>query len=123
MVYLTADETATDIERALARQLAELLGAEGIQVEVVQVNPPYWPAWVGHVRGIRALCRLLPYLVRLWRALGRVDLAHVMANSGWAWHLFAAPDPALRLLRNQGLALLDRLGPLKKALAARALGS
>jgi len=39
------------------------------------------------------------------------------------WHLFAAPDPALRLLRNQGLALLDRLGPVKKALAARALGS
>ena len=39
------------------------------------------------------------------------------------WHLFAAPDPALRLLRNQGLSLLDRLGPLKKALAARALGA
>ncbi len=37
------------------------------------------------------LFRLLPYLWQLWRTAGRVDLFHVMANSGWSWHLFAAP--------------------------------
>ena len=35
--------------------------------------------------------RLLPYLVRLWHVAGRVDLFHIMANSGWSWHLCAAP--------------------------------
>jgi len=73
------------------RQLARLLGEEGIEVEVVQVNAPYRPEWIGGLRGVRALFRLVPYLVRMWRAAGHVQLFHVMANSGWAWHLFAAP--------------------------------
>ena len=73
------------------RQLAELLREEGAAIEVVPVNAPYCPAWIEHLRGVRALFRLLPYLVRLWRAAGRNDLFHVMANSGWSWHLFAAP--------------------------------
>jgi len=73
------------------QQLARLLAEAGIRVEVVQVNPPYRPAWVGHVRIVRSLFRLLPYLWRLYRCAGRVDVLHVMANSGWAWHLFAAP--------------------------------
>jgi hypothetical protein len=104
------------------RQLAELLGAEGIQVEVVQVNPPYWPAWVGHVRGIRALCRLLPYLVRLWRALGRVDLAHVMANSGWAWHLFAAPAILVARVRKVPAVVNYRGGDADRFFAASSRG-
>ncbi|HNH64562.1 MAG TPA: glycosyltransferase family 4 protein, partial [Thauera aminoaromatica] len=73
------------------RQLAELLRGEGAQVEVVQVNAPYRPAWVERLKGVRALFRLLPYLLRLWQAAGRANLMHVMANSGWSWHLFAAP--------------------------------
>jgi glycosyltransferase involved in cell wall biosynthesis len=72
-------------------QLAELLRSEGVQVEVVRTNPPYHPAWVGRLRGVRALWRMAPYLVALWRASGRAQLVHVMANSGWSWHLFAAP--------------------------------
>ena len=72
-------------------QLAQLLRSEGLVVELVQTNAPYKPDWAGKVRGIRALFRLLPYLLRLWRTAGRVDLLHVMANSGWSWHLFAAP--------------------------------
>ena len=81
------------------RQLAELLGSEGLRVEVVQVNPPYRPAWVGAVWGVRAFFRLVPYLLALWRTLGRVQLAHVMANSGWAWHLFAAPAILIAQMR------------------------
>ncbi len=37
-------------------------------------------------------------------------------------HLFAHPHPAMRQLRNRGLALVDRLGPLKRRLTAQALG-
>lgn len=73
------------------RQLAELLAQEGVSVELVQVNVPYRPNWVGHIKGLRAVFRLLPYFFHLWRAAGRVNLFHVMANSGWSWHLFAAP--------------------------------
>lgn len=72
-------------------QLARLLGEEGATVEVIQVNAPYSPAWIANWRGIRALFRLLPYVLRLYRSAHRVDLYHVMANSGWSWHLFSAP--------------------------------
>ena len=73
------------------RQLAELLTGEGAIVTIVQVNAPYRPQWIANMRGLRALFRLAPYLVRLWRCAGNVDLMHVMANSGWSWHLYAAP--------------------------------
>ncbi len=73
------------------RQLASLLKEAGVRVELIQANAPYVPAWIGHVPIVRAVFRLLPYLLRLWATAGRVDLFHVMANSGWAWHLFAAP--------------------------------
>lgn len=72
-------------------QLARLLAEQGMRVEIVPVNPPYSPAWVGKLRGVRALARLLAYLPRLWRAAGEFDVFHVMANSGWAWDLFAMP--------------------------------
>ena len=81
------------------RQLARLLAQEGMEVEIVQVNAPYRPAWIEHLRGARALIRLIPYLRRLWNAAGRVHLFHVMANSGWAWHLFAAPAVWVAKLR------------------------
>ncbi|MFN4343280.1 MAG: glycosyltransferase family 4 protein [Azonexus sp.] len=73
------------------RQLAELLSGQGITVSVAQVNAPYRPNWIGHVPYVRALFRLLPYISSLWRLAARSDLIHVMANSGWSWHLFAAP--------------------------------
>lgn len=81
------------------RQLAELLRGEGAEVDIVQVNAPYRPAWAARIRGLRALFRLLPYLARLWRGAGRADVVHVMANSGWSWHLFAAPAVWIASLR------------------------
>ncbi|MCK9261797.1 MAG: glycosyltransferase family 4 protein [Azoarcus sp.] len=72
-------------------QLVRLLRAEGVSVELVRNNSPYTPAWAGRLPVVRALCRLVPYLARLWRAAGRTEVIHVLANSGWAWHLFAAP--------------------------------
>lgn len=72
-------------------QLQRLLEQMGVATEIVQVNRPYRPTWVGRVKGLRALARLLPYFFALWKALRRADVAHVMANSGWSWHLFAMP--------------------------------
>lgn len=72
-------------------QLMRLLRADGAQVEVVRTNAPYCPAIVGRVPILRALFRLVPYLWQLWRTTGRCQVLHVLANSGWAWHLIAAP--------------------------------
>ena len=73
------------------QQLSRLLEAEGISARLVKTNAPYWPAWIARVPLVRALFRLVPYISRLWRSLPGVDVVHVIANSGWAWHLFAAP--------------------------------
>ena len=73
------------------QQLQRLLLKEGLAVPLVQTNAPYSPTWVGKVPVLRAVARLVPYVARLWRSMAAVDVVHVMANSGWAWHLFAAP--------------------------------
>jgi hypothetical protein len=69
------------------RQLAELLRQEGASVELVQVNAPYRPAWIGRVQGLRAVARLLPYGFGLWSAAGRADIS---ARNGQLW-LVVAP--------------------------------
>lgn len=86
------------------RQLAELLAAGGATVTLVQVNAPYWPAWIGGVLGLRSMFRLMPYLAALWRAAGQADIFHIMANSGWSWHLFAAP--AIWVAHCRGVAVV-----------------
>ncbi len=73
------------------QQLAELLRAGQASVTMVQTNSPYSPKWAGEIPGIRAIFRLGPFLLALWRAADKVDVFHLMANSGWAWHLFATP--------------------------------
>ena len=73
------------------QQLAELLRASRASVTMVQTNSPYWPTWAGEIPGFRAIFRLVPFLLAVWRAAGKVDVVHLMANSGWAWHLFATP--------------------------------
>ncbi|MCA3240846.1 MAG: glycosyltransferase [Rubrivivax sp.] len=82
-------------------QLVRLLQGEGARVELVRTNAPYRPAWAGRVPMLRAAFRLLPYLLALWRACGRAQVMHVFANSGWAWHLCAAP--ALRIAAWRGV--------------------
>ncbi len=103
------------------RQLAELLRGEGAEVEVVQVNAPYRPAWVAGLRGLRALFRLLPYVAALWRACGRAQLVHVMANSGWSWHLFAAPAVWIGALRGVPVVVNYRGGDAGSFLARAAV--
>jgi glycosyltransferase involved in cell wall biosynthesis len=86
------------------RQLAELLTAAGATVTTVQVNAPYRPAWVGRMPVLRSMFRLFPYLINLWHAAGKVDVFHIMANSGWSWHLFAAP--AVWVARSRGVPVV-----------------
>ncbi|HNE44395.1 MAG TPA: glycosyltransferase family 4 protein [Rhodocyclaceae bacterium] len=86
------------------RQLVRLLRDEGISVNLVCTNAPYHPAWIGKFPVIRAGFRLLPYLVSLWRAAGRTCLFHVFANSGWSWHLVAAP--AVMAARLRGIPVI-----------------
>lgn len=91
-------------------QLLRLLKAEGLQVELVRTNAPYRPAWVARLPVLRAGVRLLPYLLHLWRAAGRARVMHVLANSGWAWHLFATPAVVIAGLRNTPVIINYRGG-------------
>ena len=84
------------------RQLAELLEREGAEVRLIRTNAPYRPSFVQHLRFIRELFRLVPYVSQLWRATADADVFHVMANSGWAWHLRAAP--AVLIARARGIS-------------------
>jgi 2-polyprenyl-6-methoxyphenol hydroxylase-like FAD-dependent oxidoreductase len=70
-----------------------------------------------------------------WRALGdeallrryaRARLWPTRAMAGAVdglWQLFSAPAPGLRELRNHGMTLVNQLGPLKRFLVSRALGT
>ena len=101
-------------------QLARLLEKEGVVVELVQTNAPYWPSIVGQVQGLRALFRLLPYLWHVWRLAGNSDVIHLMANSGWSWQLFAAPVIWIGWLRNTPVIVNYRGGAAREYLAASA---
>lgn len=82
-------------------QLVRLLREEALVVEVVRTNRPDWPAWVGRVPIVRTLFRLAPFLLQLWQTTERVQLMHIFANSGWAWHLLAAPAMVIARLRHK----------------------
>jgi len=99
-------------------QLARLLEEEGVSVELLQTNAPYRPAVVGRIKGFRAICRLLPYLWRVWRVVGRADVVHLMANSGWSWQLFAAPVIWVGRLRGTPVVVNYRGGEAREYLAA-----
>ena len=85
-------------------QLQRLLVEDGHSVRLIAVNPPYRPAWLGKLRGLRAVFRLWQFRRRLHQELEGRDLVHLMANSGWAWHLFAAP--AIAVARRLGIPVV-----------------
>jgi len=101
-------------------QLGELLRREGAEVTVVRVNAPCSPRWVERVRGVRGIVRLIPYVARLWRTASQVDLFHVMANSGWSWHLCAAPAVWTAKLRGIPCVVNYRGGEAESFLEASA---
>jgi glycosyltransferase involved in cell wall biosynthesis len=104
------------------RQMAELLAGEGARVTLVPVNAPYVPSFIGGIRGLRAAFRLVRYVVALWKGTKAADLVHVMANSGWSWHLFAVP--ALRVGRLRGVpVVVNYRGGEADAFLRRSAGS
>jgi glycosyltransferase involved in cell wall biosynthesis len=102
------------------RQLAGLLAEEGISVQVVRTNADYRPTWVSRVKGLRAIFRFVPYVCRLYRTAACADVAHVMANSGWAWHLLAAPAIVVARLRDVPIVVNYRGGLAEHFLARQA---
>lgn len=100
------------------RQLAELLRSEGLTVSLVQTNADYRPRWVSRVPFLRAVFRLVPYLFALWNVSGRCSLMHIMANSGWSWHLFAAPAIWIGKLRKTPVIVNYRGGEAASFLAS-----
>lgn len=101
------------------RQLAELLQGAGAAVYLIPTNAAYRPAWVGRVPVFRALVRLVGYLAQLWAGAGRAQLLHVMANSGWSWHLFAVPAIWVAWCRGVPVVINYRGGGAADFLASR----
>lgn len=99
------------------QQLAELLRASKASVTTVQTNAPYVPKWTGQLPGVRAVFRLVRHLFALWRVAGKVDVFHLMANSGWAWHLFATPVIWVAQLRRVPVVVNYRGGQAGEFLA------
>lgn len=99
------------------RQLARLLASEGIDVDLIPTNSPPPGLWAAELRWVRALPRLLVYVAALWRAFGRADVCHLMANSGWSWHLFAAPAIWIGWLRGVPVLVNYRGGQAGEFLA------
>ena len=95
-------------------QLARLLREENIRVNVVQTNAAYRPACVEKIPVLRALFRLVFYVINLWRIAGRVDIFHIMANSGWSWHLFTMPAVWIAKLRRIPAEINYRGGEAEK---------
>lgn len=99
------------------QQLAELLtGAEAL-ASMVPTNAPYRPAFVGRWPAVRALFRLVYYIRALWSETRRCELVHVMANSGWSWHLYAVPAIWIARLRRVPVIVNYRGGEAAKFLA------
>ncbi|MEW6994712.1 glycosyltransferase family 4 protein [Colwelliaceae bacterium MEBiC 14330] len=92
------------------RKLAEFLRAEKISVDIIRTNPDYKPAFVAKIPVIRAVFRLFSYIVTLLKRLKHTDIIHIMANSGWSWHLFAAPAIVIGRMYNKPVIVNYRGG-------------
>ena len=95
-------------------QLIRLLRSEGVEVSVVQTNPEYWPKAIGRFKRVRAFFRLVPYLTKLWKLAGEVEVVHVLANSGWSWQLFATPAVWIGHFRGTPVIVNYRGGEARK---------
>ncbi len=72
-------------------QQQSLLENAGVSVVLIPTNADYRPAFIGKLPVVRAVFRLVQYLIVLLIYLRKVDVVHLMSNSGWSWHLFSAP--------------------------------
>jgi glycosyltransferase involved in cell wall biosynthesis len=92
------------------KKLSEFLQSEGLTVDIVRTNADYKPAFVAKLPVIRSLFRLAYYKLSLFKQLKSADVVHIMANSGWSWHLFSAPAIIIARLLNKPVVLNYRGG-------------
>lgn len=92
------------------KKLAEFLRSEGLIVDIVRTNADYKPAFIGKLPVVRSFFRLVAYKFSLFRQLKSTDIVHIMANSGWSWHLFAAPAIVIARILNKPVVLNYRGG-------------
>jgi glycosyltransferase involved in cell wall biosynthesis len=97
-----------------ANQLYRLLESEGINVIFVQTNADYPNQLIACLKGVRALFRLVPYFIKVWKLAGEAQLIHVLSNSGWSWQLFSAPVLWLGWLRNTPVIINYRGGEAQR---------
>lgn len=74
-----------------AKLLSSRLGQSGVNVFFVRTNDNYRPAWIENIKIIRAGFRLLYFILDVWKTASRVQLFHVLSNSGWSWYLYSMP--------------------------------
>lgn len=72
------------------RLLAELRQEPSIEVAFLPFNPTL-PAWLGRIRYVRTISRLLLYWPALLWTIPRFDIVHVFSASYWSSLLFSAP--------------------------------
>jgi glycosyltransferase involved in cell wall biosynthesis len=92
------------------KKLAEFLRSENVTVDVIRTNLDYKPDFIGKLPVIRALFRLVTYKLTLMKRLKNTDIIHIMANSGWSWHFFAAPAIMFGRFYNKPVVLNYRGG-------------
>lgn len=92
------------------KKLADFLRSEHIDVQVIRTNADYRPSFIGKIPVIRAVFRLFFYIFSLLSNLKSTDVIHIMANSGWSWHLFAAPAIAIGRFYNKPIMVNYRGG-------------
>ena len=102
-------------------QLKNLLLSENISVEVFATNAPYSPSFIKNIKGLRAVFRLCYYCVNLWKLCKTTKVLHIMANSGWSWHLFAVPAIVIGKVRKCKVIINYRGGGAKKFLSISSL--
>ena len=92
------------------KKLADFLRSEHMDVQVIRTNADYRPSFIGKIPVVRAVFRLFFYIVSLLSNLKNTDVIHIMANSGWSWHLFAAPAIAVGRFYNKPIVVNYRGG-------------
>lgn len=71
--------------------LAKSLAKQGNSVKIIQSNMTYKLRWLNQIKYFRAVIRLFKFIIVLLKTLPKSNICHLMANSGWSWHLTCTP--------------------------------
>src|ERR1700674_3598170 len=86
-----------------AQFLEELMNREGVAARLVPCNPPF-PKGLGfcqHLRGVRPLLRCGVFCAKMWSAVGRAEIVHILACSWLYFFLVVFPAAVIGRLRGK----------------------